>query len=117
MNPDDLKSTYRRMIDDTGEWVTIRRYTGAGSNRPRFDVEVRAKVTGYAPDELVGYIAQGDRRVIVLAQDLIDRQFALPITASDKVLVRGRELSIISPDDSTRRDATTLIAYEFTARG
>lgn len=116
MNPDDVKDTYRRMLADEPP-VLIRRYTGLGTNRPRFDVSVKAKVTGYAPDELVGQIVQGDRKVILLVQDLIDRQFAMPILSSDKVVVRGKELAIIAPDDSTRRVAGILIAYELTARG
>lgn len=119
MNPDDVRSTYRRFIDVCGETVMVRRFTPAtgGLGRPKFDTEVRARVTGYAPDELVGSIVQGDRKVILLVEDLIDRQFAMPILASDKVVVRGRELAIIAPDDSTRRFGTVLIAYELTARG
>lgn len=117
MTPEVVKDTYRRMIDDGGEAVFIRRYTGSGTIKPKFDVQVRAKVSGYAPDELVGGIVQGDRRVIILVQDLIDRQFAMPVLASDKAVVRGKELAIIAPDDSTRRIAGVLIAYELTARG
>jgi hypothetical protein len=117
MNPQTVKDTYRRMIDDGGEPIFVRRYTGSGTVKPKFDAQVRAKVSGYAPDELVGGIVQGDRRVIILVQDLIDRQFAMPILASDKVVVRGKELAIIAPDDSTRRISGVLIAYELTARG
>lgn len=105
------------MIADDGEWIKIRRYTGLGNSRPRFDVDVRARVTSFHPDELVGAIQQGDRKLIVLADDLIAAQFALPITASDKAVVRGRELAIVAPDDSTRRLGTVLIAYELAARG
>jgi hypothetical protein len=117
MSPDAVKDTYRRMITDLGEPILVRRYTGQGSNRPRFDAQVRARVTGYGPDELIGSIVQGDRKIIILVDDLIDRQFSIPIRASDKVVVRGKELSIIAPDDSSRRCGTVLIAYELTGRG
>lgn len=117
MTPDTVKDTYRRMIEAHGELVLIRRYTGGGSSRPKFDASVRARVSGYAPEELTGSVQQGDRKIIVLTQDLIDRQFAIPILASDKVVVRGKELAIIAPDDSTRRIGNVLIAYELTARG
>lgn len=117
MTPESVKDTYLRMIKRAGDWVHIRRYTGQGVNRPRFDTKVRARVTGYGPDELVGSIVQGDRKVILLAQDLIDAQFSLPILSSDKIVVRGRELAIVAPDDSTRRMGAVLIAYELTARG
>lgn len=117
MNPAVVLDTYRRMIAADGEWIKIRRYTGLGNNRPHFDVAVRAKVTKWEPEELVGSIQQGDRKLIVLVEDLIAAQFALPITAADKTVVRGRELAIVAPDDSTRRLGTTLIAYELAARG
>jgi hypothetical protein len=119
MTPAQVKATYRRMLDDRGETVVIRRYGAgiAGTSRPRFDVEVMAVVTGYAHNELVGPLQQGDRRMIVLVEDLLERQFALPITAADKAIVRGRECAILAPDDSTRRVAGTLIAYELTVRG
>lgn len=117
MNPATVKETYRRMIAADGEIVTIRRHTGLGTNRPKFDVNVRAKVTRFEPEELVGAIQQGDRKLIVLAEDLIAAQFRLPVTLSDKVVVRGSELGIVSADDSTRRIGTTLIAYEIAARG
>lgn len=117
MNVDSIKAAYRSALNERGETVTIRRYTGLGANRPRFDVECMAVVTGYAAEELVGSIVQGDRKVILLTEDLIDAQFAIPVTKHDKVVVRGDELQIIAPDDSSRRVAGVLIAYELTARG
>lgn len=116
MTPDGYKAMYRRRIG-VGEPILIRRYTGAGVNRPRFDAEVRARVVGYQAEELVGGIVQGDRKVIFLAEDLNAAQFAGPITTNDKAVVRGKELAIIAPDDSTRRCQGVLIAYELTVRG
>lgn len=115
--PRGARFQYRRTLARHGEPVLLRRYTGVGVNRPMFEVEVRARVTGYAPQELVGSIQQGDRRVIVLVEDLIAKQFALPVTASDKIVVRSKELAITSVDDSSRRDGTDLIALEIQARG
>jgi hypothetical protein len=117
MNVEQLRDTYRRMIDNIGEWIVLRRYTGQGANRPRFDVNVRAAVRGYGPEELVGSIRQGDREIIILSQDLIDKQFALPITENDRAVVRGKELAVMAPDDSTIRIGPSLIAYKFTGRG
>lgn len=116
MTPDGFKAMYRRRIG-VGEVVLIRRYTGAGTARPKFDAQVRARVVGYEPNELVGTILQGDRRVIFLAEDLLAAQFALPVTSNDKAVVRGKELAIIAPDDSTRRCQGELIAYELQVRG
>ena len=117
MTPDQVRSTYRRMIDAVGETIMIRRYTGTGTARPWFEVAVRARVTAYEQKDLVGTIQQGDRKIILLAEDLIERQFAMPVTANDKAVVRGRELQIVAPDDSTRRIAGVLIAYELQVRG
>jgi hypothetical protein len=116
MTPEQVKAMYRRFIG-VGEEVIMRRYTGQGATRPRFDVRVMARVTDYSAAELVGSIEQGDRRVILLADDLIEAQFAIPIRSSDKVVVRGREMAILSPDDSTRRCSTVIIAYELQVRG
>lgn len=116
MTPDQLRGSYRRMIA-IGEWVTIRRFTGAGANRPKFDLEVRARVMEYSPAELVGGIIQGDRKLIVLAQDLTDGGFTLPLRKGDKAVVRGKELNVEGADDSTRRAAGELIAIDVQVRG
>jgi hypothetical protein len=115
VTPDQAKGDYRAALKDR---IAIRRYTGTGSARPRFDAEnIRARVVGYDEQELVGGIQQGDRRAIVYADDLIDAGFALPVTTSDKLVVRGKELAIIAADDSTRRVDGVLIAIEIQARG
>ena len=111
------KFRWRNAIRRHGETVLLRRYTGSGTNRPSFSVEVRGRVTGYVPQELIGSITQGDRRVLILVEDLIKAQFALPITSSDKCVVRGRELAIQAADDNTHRDGAELIAYELQVRG
>jgi hypothetical protein len=117
MTPTQARATYRRMMTLVGETVSIRRYTGTGANRPRFDAEVTARVTEYEPSELVGTIVQGDRKVIVLAEDLFTAQFPIPPKKGDKVVVRGKELNIEAPDDNTRRIQGEIIAYEIQVRG
>ncbi len=111
------KFRYRRAIARYGEPVVFRRFTGAGSNRPQFNAEIRARVTGYEPKDLIGGIQQGDRRVLVLVADVLERQIAMPITTSDFIVVRGRQCAIFSLDDSTHRDGTELIALEMGVRG
>lgn len=78
-----------------------------------------ARVMDYSPEELVDSIVMGDRKVILLAEDLIASQFAMPRTASSnlKCVVRGREFGIKAIDDETRRIGTTLIAYELQIGG
>lgn len=117
MNVAQVKAHYARTLK---ERVTLRRYIAGttGSNRPRFDAEgVRARTVGYEPHELVGAIVQGDRKIIVFADDLLAKGFTLPITTSDSVIVRGKPLSIQAADDSTRRIDGELIAIELQVRG
>jgi len=108
---------YRDQISEHGETIAIRRYTGTGTDRTPTDRPCLARVMGYMPEELVGNIVQGDRKIIVLAEDLDGESPPFVITKSDKAMVRGRELAIMAIDDSTRRIAGTLIAYELTGRG
>ncbi|MBI4367272.1 MAG: hypothetical protein HY543_10675 [Deltaproteobacteria bacterium] len=112
-----IKARYRRAIRQHGEPVLFRRYTGAGANRQIFNAEMRAVVTGYQPQELIGGLVQGDRKVILLAEDVNKAQIGLPINLGDKLVVRGRELAIGVVDDSTHRDGTELVAFELKVTG
>lgn len=105
------------MIAAVGEDVRLRRYSGTGGSRSPTDFTVKARVTSYQAHDLVGSLQEGDRKLIMLAEDVEESGFETPILSSDKVVVRGRELQVIAPDDSTRRVGGVLIAYELTVRG
>lgn len=107
---------YRRGLGQF-ETISIRRYTGAGTNRPRFDWDVQARVVDFEASELIGPVVQGDRKLIVLHEDLVNEGFPFPIQTGPnwKVFVRGDELQIKSVDDNTRRLGGELIAYEIAA--
>lgn len=111
------RQTYAMALRKAGETVTIRRYHGTGSNRPKFEKNCKARVLNYQASEIAGPIVQGDRKVILLAQDIETGDVALPISTSDKAVVRGRELAIISVDDNTLRDGEDLCAYVLQVRG
>jgi hypothetical protein len=113
MTADQIRAAYARVLQEP---IVVRRYTGTGTSRPHFDVEVRGKASQYDADELIGTIQQGDQKVIFLADDLVSRQFALPVISSDKIVVRGKELAIINPGQRKAPDGT-LIAYEIQVRG
>jgi hypothetical protein len=117
MTPDEARQMYRDQITAHGEVIYIRRYVGTGTGRPYTDKSCHARVMGYQPDELVGTVTQGDRKIIALAEDLEGYSPVFTPTKSDKAMVRGAELSIISIDDSTKRIGSTLIAYVLQARG
>jgi hypothetical protein len=117
MSPNEARAMYRRMISEIGETITLRRNNP--SPAAPTEVQVRARVTGYRPEELVNGINQGDRRLIVLAEDVEASGFPVPFKTggSDKAIVRGASLNIGVVDDSTRRIGGVLVAYDITATG
>lgn len=121
MTPAQATAMHRRHLGKF-ETISIRKYTGTGTNRPRFDWDVLARVTDYAAEELAGAIVQGDSKLIVLHDDLVASQYPLPLQTSGsfanlKAIVRGKELSIRAVNDRTRRLGNVVIAYEIAAGG
>jgi hypothetical protein len=116
MTPQAARSAYKRLLGQT-ETVTLRRFHGTGTPRSKYEQPAKARVQGYDPQEFIGTVLHGDRRLIVLAEDLEGGAVALPILVSDKIVVRGKEIQIIAIDDNTRRVGSTLCAYELQVRG
>lgn len=109
-----ILADYKRTMGMVGENIAVRRFSGSGPSRTHADTSVRGRVTGYEPKELVGSIQQGDRKVICLVDTLGS---VLPVTTGDALMIRGKQLAIITVDDNTRRVSGTLIALEIQARG
>jgi hypothetical protein len=117
MTPATARRIWKRAISAHGETITLRR-TNPSPAAPT-SASVRARVMGFAPEELVGGINQGDRKVFILAEDVESAGFPTPIRAgsSDRILVRGKTLMIQSVDESSARIGDTLIAYELRVTG
>lgn len=113
MTTAEIVAAYRGALKET---VVVRRYTGAGTSRPRFDVAVRGKSRLYDSTELIGSVQQGDSQVLVLVEDLLAKGFTLPLTTNDKVVVAGREIAIIAPNTRKSEDGTVVV-YDCQARG
>ena len=113
MNTEEIKAAYRANLK---ERITVCRYTGAGTNRPRFDVMVRGKARLYDAKELIGTVQQGDQNVLLLVEDLIAKGFTLPVTNSDKVVVAGKEIAILAPNTRKAEDGT-IVVYDMQCRG
>lgn len=115
MTADELKEMYREFAVQP---IKVRRYTGQGTTRPRFDVDVMGHSRYYGEKELVGAIQQGDQHVVVLVDDLIEKQWpdGTNIFSSHKVVVAGKELAILAPGPRIAPDGT-LVAYELQCRG
>ena len=115
MSPAEIKAAYLDALTEVGELVAIRTYIGITETYS--DATVRARVVDLSPDQLVGPIVQGDRKLIVLAADVIAAGIELTATQNCKAVVRGKELQIKAVDDNTRRVAGELIAYELVVGG
>lgn len=102
------------MINEIGEDIIVRRFTGSGNPRPKTDITTRARIVGYQPAQLIGPIVSGDRKVIALVDSL---EALLPITTTDKLVIRGKEVVIKAVDDNTRRVGGVLIALEMQVGG
>ena len=70
MTPTQGLSVYRRMIAQRGQTVLLRRYANVEGLRLAADCSVRVVVQEYAPDVLTGPLVQGERHVILLAEDV-----------------------------------------------
>ncbi len=120
MTPAAVKASYRRSLDLYGEPIYIRRFSGpVGPNRTRTDYgPIQARVTGFEPQEFIGAIVPGDRKIIAMAEDVDASGITLPLApGADKVIYRERELALKAADASTRRMSGELIAYEMVAGG
>lgn len=108
----NAQAGYRRAIARTGETVTFQRISGqpgqGATILPIGGATVQAIVNSYQVEAPVmgvkreGAITLGDRRIIVLADDLAQAGFPLPLRKNDRVVVQGETLNIETVDPSTR---------------
>ncbi|MEH2476244.1 hypothetical protein V1281_002587 [Nitrobacteraceae bacterium AZCC 2161] len=113
MTPADALQMTRNQVNENGQAVAIRRYTGpAGPNRAHDDYPTRAFVRNYGSKELIGSIIQGDQVAITLIDTLGG---VLPVTTNDKLVVSGKEYAIKNP--MKRVVGGVLIALELQCSG
>ncbi len=99
-------------------WVVKLRRNNPSPAEPT-EADVLARIVGYAPHELVDGMKQGDRKAIVLAEDVEMSGISLPLTTAgrDKIVDGVRVCNIQIVDDSSRKLQGVLVAYELTIRG
>jgi hypothetical protein len=107
---DDTHARYRAALTYRGETVAIQHNDGSAA------LQVLANVAGYAPQELTDVIVQGDRKVILLADDLAAAAWPVP-KKGDRILIGSKMTTIQTVDDMTRRINGVVIAYEIQVRG
>jgi hypothetical protein len=109
----ELLAVYREQCKHV---VTVRRYSGTGQARTKVDYTAAGYAQAYGTKELLGTIVQGDVKVIAIAADLAANGMTLPVMATDKVVVDGRELAIQIVKSRKSIDGV-IVAYEVQARG
>lgn len=90
-------------IDRIGETVVVRRASTA-------DVTTKAVVRGYGPDELVGGIQQGDKKVIISEVGL-----TTALKVQDKIVIDGRATTIQAVEKRKINDDVAM--YVLQVRG
>jgi len=100
------------MIHRFGQMVTLRRMTGSIP----FDVDCKAVVNEYLPNELVGGIQQGDRRVVISNREIEERQWPGPPVQGDKVIINGKTTTLQANPD-TKRIGDVIVKHDLRVRG
>jgi hypothetical protein len=98
----DSAADARAAIDRWGHTVTFKRVTGSIPNQTTTTKDCKAIVSGYRPEELVGGITVGSRKVIVSEAALADAGFPVPVKKGDYIIALGREM-VIQTVDADRR--------------
>ncbi|QZN99537.1 hypothetical protein K6K41_22975 [Chenggangzhangella methanolivorans] len=124
MKPAAARAAYRRQLKAHGEIVSLRREVPGGL---KVAEGLRARVMGFDAEEIASGLNQGGRKIILLAEDVeaavaagnwpAPAAGAVAVLRNDRIVVRGRAWVVQTADDSTRRVAGVLIAYEVAATG
>jgi hypothetical protein len=112
MTPDEALASHRSLVNENGQPVSIRRYTGTGPSRTFTDTVTQAFVRNYGSKELIGSIVQGDQVAVTLVDMLSG---ILPVTTNDKLVVGTKEYAIKNP--MKRVVGGVLVALEIHASG
>jgi hypothetical protein len=111
--PDPRITTVFDAVNRIGQTVTVRRLSG--TQQIPLDVVVRAVVRGYGPDELLGGVQQGDRRVILTQHEMEQGQWCWPVKVQDRVIIDGRTTTVQSVE--TRKIGNDIAMYVLQVRG
>lgn len=112
MTPAAAIAALDRQIAVHGQHVTLQRIV---ANGPPVAIPIRAFVRGYAIEELVGGIVQGDRQVILSPTGLTGPFAVDAPRRNDSVWIEGREHNIEAPDPV--RVASRLVRINLQVRG
>jgi len=83
-------------IEREGSPAVLTRLTGTGDIH--FDVNLAAVSRGYAPNEIVGEIIQGDREVRISNREILARQWPGPPKTGDQIALSGKSYRVRAVD-------------------
>ena len=120
-----MAAAHRRAIDRTGELVTFQRVFGVAPNARTFSAQVRANVKNATPEGTEpaqeglgasqrGAITQTDRQLVVMAQDLVDKRFPMPLRKHDKVILADGTKGDVTRVDPHKRQLAGAIEIGIT---
>lgn len=112
MTPAAARAMYRRLMQPGDRVSLIRGFGTAGAQRVD-DLPARLLK---ASELLVAGLMQGERVLLLLAEDVAASELGAP-AVNDRVMLNGKPLAVRFVDDGTRRVGGELIAYELTLAG
>ncbi len=112
MTPATALELTRALVNENGEAVAIRRYSGVTPARTFIDTPTTAFVRNFGSTELIGAVVQGDQVAIALVDTLAA---ILPVTTADFLVVGTKEFAIKNP--RKRVVGGVLIGLEIHAKG
>jgi hypothetical protein len=117
MTPTAIIAALDRAVAISGEDITLRRLTlGPSGTQIPLDVDCRACVRGYRPDELVADIKQGDSLVILSPTEMKAHQWTWPPRVqTDRVVIGDRQRTVIAANPITV--GGELVRVELQVRG
>lgn len=102
MTPQAAIAALDRQLHLHGHDAVLRRATWSGTTKTTADVTVRIKLRGYAPDELVGGIIQGDSAVVMSPTQINAAGWPSgapePPKAGDTLVSAGRARAVIAAE-------------------
>lgn len=124
MTPAESLAQHRAFLAEIGEDMIVRRWSGPSAARVAAEAVARGRAIAFKAEQIVGAVNAGDRKVILINDPAaavpsgkVALSTLLPLTTADKLVIRGREMSIKFADDDTRRIAGVLIALELQVAG
>lgn len=113
MTPFDAIAMIDRQFIEHAQDATLR--LSLGTTPPTYaNVDVLAFVRGYRPDELVGTLQQGDRRVILRNTEVAAGGHRAP-REGDRLVLAGATTTVLASE--ARRVANTVVSHWLTVRG